>query len=218
MPRRRPSGCLPQASPLPRTTTSALCPSSRQAGPQPWVVRGCEPTAAPLKLDALAGSPQDWHAVDALKSKTPPALPLPLPLLPPRIGGPPTERVQAAGRARRPALAADVAQLVDTLLSSITAGSGPAPTSAAGKPAAGGRGPAPPTKPLSSATSLTACLEVLATPDALALATDTTLTTLLNGLHPLLHFSAAARQWGTPGLGALLAALQVSCEVGAGGV
>lgn len=158
--------------------------------------------------------PQDWRAVEALKGRAPPPLPLaPLPL---RVGGPPADRVQAEGRARRPALAADVAQIVDTVLAHTTATSS---TSAAGQP-----GPAAPpgcvpsaaaSRPASSSTGLAACLEVLAAPDALALATDTTLTTLLNGLHPLLHYSAAARQWGTPSLGALLAALQASCEVGA---
>ena len=159
----------------------------------------------------------------ALKGKTPVPVPLPPLLLP--SGGPPAERVQAAGRTRRPALAADVAQLVDTVLSHVNTSSGQAPSSAAGKPAAGKAGPAAPaksaaaaaaSKPPSSSTSLAACLEVLAAPDALALATDTTLTTLLNGLHPLLHYSAATRQWGAPGLRDLLAALQVSCEVGAG--
>ncbi|PRW58441.1 hypothetical protein C2E21_3200 [Chlorella sorokiniana] len=195
-------------------------PPAAPSGETSPPIKGPAPGQAPAEDDMSPLSKfKDWHSVEALKGEARPPLPLPLPALPLRGGGPPAERVQAAGRARRPALAADVAQLVDTILSHVGASSGPAPTAAAGKPVAGKAGPAAPAKPAaaaakapSSSNSMAACLEVLAAPDALALATDTTLTTLLNGLHPLLHYSPATRQWGTPGLGALLAALQVSCE------
>lgn len=94
-------------------------------------------------------------------------------------------------------VAADVAQLVSTILglgSASSCGGGPA----------------------GSAGSLTLCLNTVADPSVLALATDATLAKLLNGLQPLLRWDAATRQWApAPGIAAALAPLQASCQVGA---
>ncbi|PSC76906.1 hypothetical protein C2E20_0152 [Micractinium conductrix] len=157
-------------------------------GPELPPVMEEEPEACSLAATLLVDPENEAQAGKA--SSAAPVKPA-RPPLPVRLGSKPAVRGPFA------AVSAEVVQLAGSLLaqarSTGVAASVPAPTS-------GAAGAAPAVR-----------LESLADPAVLALATDRQLAGLLTSLQPLLCWDGAARGWGTPGVAALLAALQASC-------
>lgn len=123
---------------------------------------------------------KDYQVVERLVGATPPPPPVPA------AAQPGAERIQ---RSQSGHMAADAAQLVQSLLLALAG---------AGAPDA----------------SLELCLSQLADPEVLALLPDCELARVLVGLAPLLlRYSHARRQWEAPGIGAALAPLQAACQV-----